>query len=441
MRVINRVQLRARIGLLAVLLGLGLLGGLLLAPSTMGAARIADSVGTATGVAQNGSLGNAPVPGLVVTLQSVMAGTATDSATTRTDASGDFSFTGLDTSGLITYAVYTHFDGGLFATPAISFSSGSTQQVTLDVYNTTKSFADVRVVSTAILVSQANQSKGLLPVGVLETFDNTGTTAYVADGATSTSGPPNLLRFWLPSSAEDLTLGAGFSGLKVIQVETGFGALTTVPPGQSAYAFAYSLPYSGRTLNLPFKAEYPSDQVSVLLPPSFKVLGADFAGEPNVKANGQTYQVVSAKNITANSEISLHILQLPLAGVGPDFQFYQLVLLGVLLLLLLLGFSFLYLRRGALAVTFGWVPATLLSSTRLQSRQKSQQEAERKRLLRALISLDERRAAGALTEGSYLRHRDRVRAELRPLLVADLPPAPTESKNQASPAMKGGKAS
>ncbi len=253
----------------------------------------------------NGSVGNAPVSGLVVTLQSVLAGTATDVATTRTDASGHFSFTGLDTSGLITYAVYTHFDGGLFATPAISFTSGSSQQVTLDVYNTTSSFAAVRVVSTTILVSQADQAKGLLPVGVLETFDNTGTTAYVADGAASAGGPPNLLRFWLPADAEDLTLGAGFSGLQVIQVDTGFGASTTVPPGQSAYAFAYSLPYTGTSLTLPFKAEYPSDQVSVLLPPSQKTAGSDFAAEPAVKANGQTYQVVSAKNVAAGSEVSV----------------------------------------------------------------------------------------------------------------------------------------
>jgi hypothetical protein len=403
-----------------------------------------------------------------VTLQAVIAGQATDAATTRTDASGHFSFTGLDTSGLITYAVYTHFDGGLFATPAISFTSGSPQPVTLSVYNTTKSFAGVRIVSTAILVSQANQAKGLVPVGVLETFDNTGTTAYVADGAPSAGGPPNLLRFWLPSDAEDLTQGAGFSGLKVIQVDTGFGALTTVPPGQSAYAFAYSVPYTGTSLTVPIKAEYPTDQVSVLYPPSLRAMGAQFAVESTVKANGQTYQVVSAKNVAAGSRVTLQISRLPLAGVNPDFEFYQLVILGLILLLLLLGLSFLYLRRGALAVTFGWVPATLLSPARLQSRQKSQREAERKRLLRALISLDDRRAAGALTEGSYLRQRDRIYAELRPLLAADPPAAPKGSAAgpsstalaslpevrdeagenstaaddaQASPAMRGGQVS
>jgi hypothetical protein len=368
-----------------------------------------------------------------VTLQSVLAGSVTDEATTRTDAAGRFSFTGLDTSGLIAYAVYTHFDGGLFATPAISFTSGSSQRVTLAVYNTTKSFAAVRVASTAILVSQVNQAKGLVPVAVLETFDNTGTTAYVADGATSPGGPPNLLRFSLPSKAENLTLGAGFSGLKVIQVSTGFGAETTVPPGQSAYAFAYSLPYTETSLTLPFKAEYPSDQVSVLLPVSLKAAGGEFVDESAVKANGRTYSVVGAKNVAAGSQLSLRISGLPLAGVDPDFQFYQLVLLGAILLLLLLGLSFLYLRRGALAVAFGWVPATLFSPGRARARLKSQRETEQKRLLRALIALDERRAAGSISQDVYTRQRDVLHAELRPLMASET--------LAASPAMRGEQAS
>ncbi len=159
----------------------------------------------------------------------------------------------------------------------------------------------------------------------------------------------------------------------------------------------------------------------------------------------------------------MRISRLPLAGVSPDFEFYQLVVLGVMLLLLLLGLSLLFLRRGALAVAFGWVPATLLSPIRLMSRQNSQREAERKRLLRALISLDDRRAAGSITEGSYVRQRDRIHAELRPLMAADLQTAPNalaagaalvasgredgeegataESDAQASPAMRGGPAS
>jgi hypothetical protein len=387
------------------------------------AARALDTAGMVTGTAVNATLGNAPMPGLLVTLQAVTDGVASDAASTHTDASGHFSFSGLDTSGLVTYAVYAHFQGGLFATPAIGFTSGPSEQVTLDVYDTTTSDAALSVVSTTMLVSKPNQLKGQIPVGILETFSNSGKTAYVASVGPANGLPTNLLRFWLPENAENLTLGAGFSGLQVTQVSTGFGVNATVPPGESAYAFAYVLPYSGSANTLQFKTEYASDQVDVLVPPSFKTGGPDFKPEPSVQANGQKYKVAASENLRAGSEVSLVLSGLPLAGENPDIDFFQLVLVGLALLLLLLGFSFLFIRRGSLAVVFGWVPASLLSPARAKAWQRSTREAERKRLLRALLTLDERRSAGRVTEATYARRRAQLRAALRPLLAEELPSA------------------
>jgi hypothetical protein len=317
--------------------------------------------------------------------------------------------------------VYTHYQGGLFATPAIGFTSGPSAQVTLDVYNTTTSDAKVSVVSTTILVSQPNRPKGLIPVGILETFRNAGKTAYVASTGPANGMPTNLLRFWLPESAENLTLGAGFSGLQVTQVSTGFGVNATVPPGDSAYAFAYAVPYSGTAYTLQFKTEYASDQVDALVPPSFQTAGSDFKPEPSVQANGQKYKVAASQNLPAASEISLTLSGLPLPGENPDVDFFQLLLVGLGLLLLLLGLSFLFIRRGALAVVFGWVPASLLSPAREKSRTRSRREVERKRLLRELLTLDERRAAGRVSDTTYARRRAELRNALRPLLAEDLP--------------------
>ena len=340
---------------------------------------------------------------------------------TSTDSLGHFSFSGLDTSGLVTYAVYAHYQGGLFATPAIGFTSGPSAQVNLTVYNTTTSDAALSVVSTTMLVSKPNQPKGLIPVGILETFRNAGKTAYVASLGPANGLPTNLLRFWLPENAENMTLGAGFSGLQVTEVSTGFGVNATVPPGESAYAFAYAVPYSGTSYMLQFKTEYPSAQVDVLVPPSFKTGGSDFKQEPSVDANGQKYRVAASQNLPAGSEVSLALSGLPLPGENPDIDFFQLVLVGLLLLLLLLGLSFLFVRRGALAVVFGWVPASLLSPAREKSRQRSRREAERKRLLRELLTLDERRAAGRVTDATYARRRAELRDALRPLLTEDVP--------------------
>ena len=151
-----------------------------------------------------------------------------------------------------------------------------------------------------------------------------------------------------------------------------------------------------------------------------------------MQANGQKYKVAASENLPAGSEVSLVLSGLPLPGENPDIDFFQLVLVGLALLLLLLGFSFLFIRRGSLAVVFGWVPASLLSPARAKSRQRSTREAERKRLLRALLTLDERRAAGRVTEATYARQRAELRDALRPLLAEELPSAGRKSSVDTS---------
>jgi hypothetical protein len=394
-----------------LLAALFLAAGLALAPAALGQAR---DTGSVSGVVVQGA---SPVPGLTVVLQAVVSGTAKDAATATSDRLGRFSFTGLDTSGLTTYAVYAHYQGGLFATPAISLTSGPSQTVTLQVYPTTASSAQIQVESTTLLLRSPNQPKGLLPVGVLMTMENHGDTAYVASVGPAGGQPTNLLRFYLPPGATDLTLGAGFSGLQVIQVDSGFGVTATLPPGQSAFAFAYNVPYSGTKVTFPFKPEYPSVNVVALVPSGVGVTGGSFQVKPDINANGATYQVLSGDNLRTGEVVSFGLSRLPLPGESPDIAFGQLVLVGGLLLLVLLGLALLFLRRGALAVAFGWIPASLVSPARQRARRQSQREAERKRLLRALLTLQDRQSAGQIGPVAYSRQRAELRSALRPLVM------------------------
>jgi hypothetical protein len=407
-------RLSWRISLSSLLAGLWLVAGFTFAPTALGQARTA---GTVSGVVVNGS---SPVSGLAVTLQAVVSGTAKDAATTTSDQLGRFSFSGLDTTGLTSYAVYTHYQGGVFETPAITFTSGPSTTVTLQVFPTSSSDSSIQVASTTLLFSTPNQALGLLPVGVLMTMENSGTTAYVARVGPANGQPTNLLRFYLPPGAQDLTLGAGFSGLQVVQVDTGFGVTATLPPGRSAFAFAYNVPYSGTRSTFPFKAEYPSLNVVALIPPALQITGmggASLQVKPLVKANGATYQVLSGENLHAGAQVSFGLGRLPLPGESPDIDFLQLVLVGVIILLLLIGLAITFLRRGALAVAFGWIPASLVSPSRLKARRLSQREAERKRLLRALLALEDKQAAGQIGPVAYSRQRAELRSALRPLVI------------------------
>ena len=373
--------------------------------------------GSINGVVVNASNHNASVPDLPLTLQAVDSGIAKNVATADTDSLGRFTFTGLDTSGLTTYAVYTHYQGGTFATSAITFTSGTSQQATLQVYDTSSSDRGIHVASTTLLFSNPNQAKGLLSVGVLMTIENASSSAYLASVGPANGLPTNLLRFYLPPGAQGLALGAGFSGLQVIQVATGFGVAATVPPGDSVYAFVYEVPYSGTGYTYQFKAEYQSENVVALIPPQLGTAPGNFTPKPEVQADGTTYKVLAIANMDSNATVSFRLSKLPLPGENPDIDFGQLVLLGIGLLLLLLGLAWLFLRRGALAVAFGWVSASLFTPARVKARRQAVRDAERKQLLQALVALDEKRAAGLVGPATYSRRRAEIRSELRPLLL------------------------
>jgi hypothetical protein len=112
------------------------------------------------------------------------------------------------------------------------------------------------------------------------------------------------------------------------------------------------------------------------------------------------------------------LVALPLPGENPNIDFSLLVLVGGILLLAAMGLALLFLQRGALAVAFGWIPASLMSEARQKARRQSRREAERKRLLRALLTLEDRQAAGQVGPAAYSRQRAELRSALRPLVMS-----------------------
>ncbi|HEY7850851.1 MAG TPA: hypothetical protein VIC27_12350, partial [Ktedonobacterales bacterium] len=268
----RRLALASALALLALLMiGLG-------ASPALAAANAAD--GSIAGVALNGTHGNAPVADQQVTLQLTIGTNAHDLATTTTDAQGHFSFTGIDlsSSGALggSYAVYTTFQGGVFATGAINLNASQTQTATLTVYDATQDSANLSVSVATVLVREPDVTHGLVGIGEFLTIRNSGTTAFVGSLPSNASGGamPSLLRFSLPANAQNVTTGVGFFNTTAVQIDSGFAAAATVPPGQTEFAFAYDLPYTGATLSVPYKAEYPTGQVVALVPPNMLVRNA-----------------------------------------------------------------------------------------------------------------------------------------------------------------------
>lgn len=419
---------------LAPLSALALLAALALAFSlATPRALAAGGTGTIAGVVQNGTHGSAPVAGQQVTLQLTIGSTTKDVATQTTDAQGRFSFAGLDvaTSDLGgSYAVYTRFQGGVFADGPINLATGPTQTAQLMVYDATQDSSALSVSVATILIRKPDVTHGLIGVGEFLTIRNSGTTAFVGSlPSTSTGGKmPSLLRFSLPPAAQNVTTGVGFFNTDAIQIGTGFAAAATVPPGQTEFAFAYDLPYTGATLNIPYKAEYPTDQVVTLVPPDLRAHGASgVTAQGIVTAFGSRYQVYTANNVALNGQTAVNLVDLPLPGEPQDLNVSHLFWLGGGLALLLALLLALYLWRGALAVTLGLVPAAALVAAPASAAADGTSHAiERERLLRDLLALERRRAAGDVTEEQFKREDADLRGRLRTLL-AEAPAATVDA--------------
>ncbi len=389
------------------------------------------ATGVISGQVVNGTLNNAPVAGQSVILQLSVGATTHDLQTVKTDSQGRFTFSDVDptTSANINYAVYTHFQGGVYSTDPIQLKAGQTQQAQLAVYTATQNPANLSVSVATILfrdIDQQHALHGLASVGEFVTIQNSGKTAFVGSFAQPAGGGmPGALRFALPPNASNLVTGVGFFNTQVIQLNGGFAATATVPPGQTQFAFSFDMPYTGASFTLPYTAQYPTTQVVALVPPDMSVQPTSGVQEQGpVEAFSSRFNVYTANKLATQQQVNFSLYNLPRAGEQSDFDFTQLVWLAVALAMIIAILLVFYLRRGDLAVALGLVPTRAIKAERAAqaaARRMSvgERDAERKRLLRRLLTLEKAHDSGALSDGVYRQQRAETRAALKAILAHD----------------------
>ena len=402
-----------------------LLGGMVLAGTAHAGA--ATPSGTIAGSVVNGTHANTPVPGATVTLLVYVSHATTRAAQTAvSDSAGHFAFTSLDASNNATYEVTTQFQGGNYSSGLITFGAGSRQSVVLHVFDATSRTSALTVTNATMLLSPPDVLQGLIPVGVFMTFRNTSDKAFVGSVAPANGQPMGLLRFALPVGATSLTLGAGFEGVQAIQVSTGFGAAATVPPGTTQFAYVFDVPYTGTSYSLAYKAEYPTDQVAVLVPSTLSTSRVDFTTMSPVTALGQQYQLLEANRVTSGQTVTMRLTHLSLPGQQPDLNTGWLSIFAALLGLALLGLLGLFMRRGALIMLTGFGNRALGSASLTGSVSPvSVPQSTRSALLHSLLELDDARAKGQVNDRTYRARRADLRAELKSLMSVSLTDAGT----------------
>jgi hypothetical protein len=196
----------------------------------------------------------------------------------------------------------------------------------------------------------------------------------------------------------------GFSDKDVIAGVGGVQVTSPVLPGRHEFALSFQLPYAGTNADLSMQMPYPTATYSVYLPDTGLKLDASALspGGPT-QLGGQSYALYSATNLPRAALIGGQLSGLGSTGaVAPN----QLAFISLGVVLCVLGGGvFLFGRR-------------LRPSAGDSLRATVDSEQERLELVVRLAALDERFAAGQISQAEYGAERDRGKQRLRQLLLA-----------------------
>ena len=375
----------------------------------------------------DGTNKNAPVARQSVTLQMAQGNTATDLASATTDARGSYAFGNLSTAKTISYALYIRYQGAQYNSALITLNTKPVQQVNLTVYQATTSTANMAIVRATILLHKPEAQKGIIPVSELFIFRNLDLRTYVGS-LDASHGKPNALRFSLPHTARNVSLGKGFDGYKAIQVDRGFATDAPVPPGDSQFAFTFDVPYTLSSYDFDFTIVYPTVQLALLIPPEIHATSDTLKGQGPVGTNQDTYNLLQANALLANKQVHVQLDGLPAitpatnsTTLNPTASWLIVVLL--IMAAILFGTWFLYRSAHRHA-------SRKKRPQQKQQRQHRQQQGKNvsvpaktaktadneQVLLQELLDLDKAVEAGKITKAVYQEHRAKTKACLRALM-------------------------
>ncbi len=371
----------------------------------------------------DGSNQHAPLAGQQVTLQMAAGNTTRDLTTATTDAQGAFSFDHLATDKAIRYAVYIRYQGAQYVSDLVTLDTNPAPQLTLTVYQTIHTADNIAIGNVSVLVHEPNVQKGILTISEIFAFINLDTHAYIGSLKAS-NGPPNALLFSLPQDAHNISLGTGFPGYHVIQVDHGFASDAAVLPGQNTFSFSFDVPYHAAVFDLNYVTMYPTVSLTFLVPPAIHASSPTLTSQGVIATKDQhLYDRLVDNKVPAHQTIQMQLEGLPaLPSTNPStnagLMWLIVALVGMAAMLLVTWFLLLARRRRVAAKLYqGYERAYHKKSTKGETTHVVTTPVDRKQeLLEALLALDQEHEAGTVSKAVYQEQRHKTKAQLRSLM-------------------------
>jgi hypothetical protein len=298
----------------------------------------------------------------------------------------------------------------------VSLDSKPVQQVNLTVYEATTSTAKVAILQATVLLHQPDAQKGTLTVSEVFFFKNLDLSTYVGS-LDASKGKPDALLFSLPRGARNVSLGGGFDGYKVIQVDRGFATDAALPPGNTQFSFSFEVPYSTSYYDFSYDIMYPTVQLSVLVPPDIHATSGALISQGVITADSHPYHLFKAEQLLTNQEVHVELEGLPAhtatttsSALSPAIVWLIVALTLMLVVLVVTWLVFRSTRRRSLS-RHGQ-PQSGKATKSSSSPSKDRQQA----LLQELLDLDKAFEAGKLSKAVYQERRAKTKARLRNLL-------------------------
>lgn len=389
--------------------GVWIAGALALAVTLLlvsfGSARAAETE-TIVGKVVNGTKGATPPSGLPVTLQGVGQGHALiTNQTVIAGPDGQFRFTGIPADPSATYVVTTQYAGVPYLSE-VPKAAGSPPSATVEltIYEPTTSDAAIRIESESWLLGSVDVEKQQATILALLTVINDGDRTFVGDhrgdpGAAVPGILPRTLHLSLPRGAAGFQPEMGLDPGRLLPVANGYVATDPIRPGKQDVGYTFQIGYAEGIAELQTDLLYPTTRLRFLAPDVGLEFRSDHLGDGGtVQIQGQTFRVLAADNLPANSTVTIDVVGLPAVGTS--------------------RLSPGAMQVGGISLIILGLAAAIYLGVRSRGTRQAQVLAERNALLAALAQLDDEYAAGRLELERYQAERAHQKRQLVDLLLS-----------------------
>jgi hypothetical protein len=358
----------------------------------------AESQGTVRGRVINGTAAGQVPAGLLVRLHGLDGDQESATETVEAEASGAFSFLGLEAVPDRLYAVSTEYHGVSYASEAAPLpADGSPLDLSLTVYETTEDTSQARVAQLHLIFLVAGD--GSLQAQEIWVFSNRGDRTVVLPEGQA------LIEVVLPEGAQVREVGGSEPFDRFTQTGRGFAYSTALLPGEGTaqMAVAFDVPYGG-DLRISQPLLIPVESVVVLTEESGMELGGPgvvLAGTLGPEVAGRSLREYAAgpfgRGETLQLRLSTHAFPRGLA-IG---------MAAIVTALAVTGLWWFRWRGGRVGGDEGSV---------VEETPEREAEPLRLEFLRKMAELDDSFEAGTIAEGDYRSQRDQLKRRLLALV-------------------------